>query len=419
MPARTLDTPPAPEGAAAASPAVRRWVAASALPVTLLVQAAASAAVIAPAIAAPRLLADLALGPVAVGLYIALVYLGAMFSSQWGAGWIARLGPIFTSQRSLLFCAVGLMLVSVPNVAAAAVGAALIGVGYGPITPASSAMLARTTSPARYSLVFSVKQTGVPLGGALAGLLVPTVLSLAGTKGALGQIALLCVAGVALAELLRRDLDRHRDAAAPAPTLTSLVGPIRFVLEHDALRKLALCSMVFSVVQVCLTSYLVTFLTGDLRWGLVAAGAASSMAQAAGVAGRVLWGVAADKRRNAREVMIVLAAAMAACSLAFGLLPQATPHAWVIAVLVVYGATAIGWNGVYLATVARLVPLEQAATATSGSLFFTYFGVVIGPPLFGVVAGATGGLAFGFLLLAIPLAWAGWALQRADWRSHD
>jgi len=88
-------------------------VATSALPVTLLVQAAASAAVIAPAIAAPRLLADLALGPVAVGIYIALVYLGAMFASQWGAGWIARLGPIFTSQRSLLFCAVGVMLVGV------------------------------------------------------------------------------------------------------------------------------------------------------------------------------------------------------------------------------------------------------------------------------------------------------------------
>jgi len=133
-------------------------------------------------------------------------------------------------------------------------GALLLGMGYGPVTPASSEMLARTTPPERYALVFSVKQTGVPLGGALAGLLVPTVLSLAGTKGALGQIALLCVAGVALAELLRRDLDRHRDAAAPAPTLTSLVGPIRFVLEHDALRKLALCSMVFSVVHVCLTT---------------------------------------------------------------------------------------------------------------------------------------------------------------------
>ncbi|WP_417276298.1 hypothetical protein [Castellaniella sp.] len=42
------------------------------------------------------------------------------------------------------------------------VGALLIGLGYGPITPAH-----------RMSFVFSIKQTGVPLGGVLAGLVVP------------------------------------------------------------------------------------------------------------------------------------------------------------------------------------------------------------------------------------------------------
>ena len=64
------------------------------------------------------------------------------------------------------------------------------------------------------------------------------------------------------------------------------------------------------------------------------------------------------------------------------------------------------------------MPLQQAATATSGCLFFTYFGVVIGPPLFGAAAALSGRLGIGFALLAIPLAWTLWSLQRADWRSH-
>ena len=191
---------------------------AATLPVTLLVQAAASAAAIAPAVAAPRLLAELGLGPVAVGVYIAIVYLGAMLSSQWGAAWVARLGPIFTSQWSLAACAAGVLLVGVPNVFVAAAGALLIGVGYGPITPASSAMLARTTPPERYALVFSIKQTGVPLGGALAGLMVPSVLALFGPHWAMALVAALGLLGIGLAELLRRDLDAHRDPDAPAPT---------------------------------------------------------------------------------------------------------------------------------------------------------------------------------------------------------
>jgi len=397
---------------------MRSWAARSALPVTLLVQAAASAAAIAPAVAAPRLLAELGLGPVAVGVYIAIVYLGAMFSSQWGAAWVARLGPIFTSQWSLAACAAGVLLVGVPNVFVAAAGALLIGVGYGPITPASSAMLARTTPPERYALVFSIKQTGVPLGGALAGLMVPSVLAVFGPRWAMALVAALGLLGIGLAELLRRDLDAHRDPDAPAPDRTSLLRPIRFVLDHPVLRKLALCSMVFSAVQVCLTSYVVSFLSSDLAWGLVAAGFGSAVAQVAGIVGRVLWGVAADRLRDARRVLVGLAWTMALCGVVLGLLGPGTGHGWVLALLVGYGATAIGWNGVFLATAAGQVPLQQAATATSGCLFFTYFGVVIGPPLFGVAAAAFGRLGTGFALLALPLAWTLWSLQRADWRSH-
>ncbi len=94
--------------------------------------------------------------------------------------WCGAGGPIRTSQAALVACVAGLGLVSVPQLGAAIAGALLLGVGYGPITPASSQMLARTTPPERYALVFSVKQTGVPLGGALAGLMVPVVLDAAG-----------------------------------------------------------------------------------------------------------------------------------------------------------------------------------------------------------------------------------------------
>jgi len=386
------------------------------LPLTLLIQAAASAATIAPAVAAPALLLRLNAGAIAVGLFVALVYFAAMLSSQWGAALVRRWGPIRTSQIALAISALGLMLVAVPHVAVASVGALLIGAGYGPITPASSEILARSTPPERYALVFSVKQTGVPIGGALAGLLVPTVLGLAGPVGALALIGALCVLGALLAELLRGELDTLRDPAAPLPTLARLTQPMRFVASHAVLRTLALCSLVFSAVQVCVSSYLVSFLTHDLRWTLVAAGVALAAAQVAGVVGRVLWGVLADRRGEARSALIGLAVAMALCGLVMPWLNPATPHAAVTALLVAYGATAIGWNGVFLATIARVVPLEQAALATSGCLFFTFFGVVIGPPLFGAAGSALGTLGPSYALLTLPLGWSLWKLWRWEIR---
>ena len=380
-------------------------------------QAAASAATIAPAVAAPALLRRLGVGTVAVGLYIAVVYLAAMLSSQFGAALVKRWGPIRTSQVALALCGAGVALVGVPHLAPAVLGALLLGLGYGPITPASSEILARTTPPGRYAMVFSIKQTGVPVGGAVAGLVVPSLTEAAGASAALLAIAALCVLGAARGAWLRAELDHLRDAVTPMPGLGRVLAPVRFVAAHPVLFTLAACSFVFSAVQVCLTSYTVTFLTHDLHWTLVAAGGALAVAQVAGVVGRVLWGALADRLGDARPVLLALAVAMAICGALAASFDVASGHGAVIALLAVYGATGIGWNGVFLATIARVVPVGQAAQATSGSLFFTYFGVVLGPPAFGVIAALAGGLGIGFAALALPLAGSMIALWRWQARS--
>jgi MFS family permease len=64
------------------------------------------------------------------------------------------------------------------------------------------------------------------------------------------------------------------------------------------------------MVQVSLTSYLVSLLTGDLRWTLAAAGAALAVSQVAGVAGRIAWGLVADRWLGARRMLLALALGM-------------------------------------------------------------------------------------------------------------
>jgi len=389
------------------------------LPVTTFVQAASSAAVIGPTVAAPLLLERLQLPTAAVGVFMALVYLGAMLATQVGAFVVRRAGPIRASQLALLASGLGLLLLSTPLLPLVALGAWVIGLGYGPITPASSQMLSRTTEARHFALVFSIKQTGVPLGGVIAGLLVPPLAGLGGgPQGgaiALWGLAALCVLAAASALPLAAALDAERDAGSPWPRPAQMLEPVRFVATHAVLRRVALVSFVFSMVQVSLTSYLVSLLTGDLRWTLAAAGAALAASQVAGVAGRIAWGFIADRGLGARRTLLGLALGMLASALAMPLLSPASPAWAVTALLAAFGATAVGWNGVYLATVARLVPQPQAGMATAGTLFFTFLGVVIGPSVFGSVAGALGGLAPAFALLALPLALGLWVLARSRW----
>ena len=148
---------------------------------------------------------------------------------------------------------------------------------------------------------------------------------------------------------------------------------------------------------------------------LVAAGAALSFSQAAGASGRIVWGWLADRGLGAPRTLLLLCALMIAGTITIPLLGRDTAHGWVIALLVVYGATAIGWNGVFLATVARAVPPERAGAITGGTMVFTYCGVMVGPAVFGAIAA---GYSFGtaFATLSLPLAGcllALWRWQRA------
>jgi MFS family permease len=385
------------------------------LPVTLFVQAASAAAMVAPTVAAPLLLQRLGLGTAAVGVYIALVYLGAMAATQLGPACVRRWGAIRTSQLALLLSGLGLLLLTRPDARAVALGALIGGLGYGPITPASSQMLSRTTDPRHFALVFSIKQTGVPLGGVIAGLLVPPLAGWGGVDAALLAMALLCALAAASAWPLRTALDHDREPQSAWPALRRLAEPMVFVARQPSLRSLAVVSFVFSMVQVSLTSYLVSFLEGERGWTLVAAGAALAAAQTAGVIGRIGWGLLSDRGLGARRTLLLLGAVSLTCGAALPLLPPTGAPALLLVLLCLYGATAIGWNGVYLATVARLVPMADAARATGGTLFFTFLGVLVGSPLFGALGTALGSLAWAFACLGLPLAAVLALLLRVRW----
>jgi predicted MFS family arabinose efflux permease len=313
-------------------------------------------------------------------------------------------------------CACGLALPAAwPTLAGAVLGALLIGLGYGPVTPASSHLLARTTPAHRASFVFSVKQTGVPLGGVMAGAVVPWLASSAGARPALLAVALACVLCTVVAQPFRESLDADRDAAQPL-RMRSLAGGLRLVAAHPALVRLAALSFVFSIVQLSLSSYLVTFLNTALGYSLVAAGAALSFAQAGGVVGRIAWGYVSDRWLGPDRTLALLALAMALCSAGTALLQVGVPHGFTLALLIAFGASAIGWNGVYLAEVARRAPAGMAGAATGGTLAVTFFGVVLGPVLFGALSAAAGSYRAGFVALVLPTLACGWVLLRLSLR---
>jgi MFS family permease len=371
------------------------------LGITLTIQSLVSAAALTVPVLAPALAPVFGVPAELVGVYVALIYVGAMFASLSAGGWVARFGAIRISQGCLLSCAAGLTCSLTALPALAAVGAILIGFGYGPVTPASSHLLIRTTPADRMSLVFSIKQTGVPLGGVLAGLFLPRLDAWAGWRGALLLTILACVVSAIGVQFSRKDLDADRKAGSSLG-LGNLREPLRLIVSHPALRLLSLGSLTFSAVQLCFTAYLVTYLHDSLGYSLIAAGFMMSVSQVAGAVGRVLWGWCADRFVGAVTMLVMLGVAMAAFCWILASLTAGVPQSLLVVVLIALGSAALGWNGVYLAEVARQAPPGLTSIATGGTLAATFLGVVIGPPVFAGIVSLVDSYRPAFVLIAVP-----------------
>jgi MFS family permease len=142
---------------------------AAALAATTGAQALATLAVFVLPVLAPAAAPDLGVPARWIGYQVAAVYLPAALVSALAGGALRRFGPARTTQAALAAAAAGCLALALGGLPGAAVGSALVGLGYGLTNPAASQVLGRLAPPARRNLVFSVKQSGVPLGAALAG----------------------------------------------------------------------------------------------------------------------------------------------------------------------------------------------------------------------------------------------------------
>jgi len=383
----------------------------SALLVTFAIQAGLAAGIYASPLLAAAAGDDLNVPASAVGVFTALAYLCAAVSSAFAGPLISRLGPMRVSQGCLVLCALGLCAVATAWLPVVVLGAVLIGVGYGPATPASSQILTSITPVRMRATILSLKQTGVPAGGIAVGAVVPFLASSLGWKSAAMAIGLACALMVAACESMRRRLDVDRFAATAQHTF-DILAPLRLARDEPELRRLAVVAFTYSGAQLCFATYLVLYLVDVVRMSLFNAGAGMSMFMLGGIVGRILWGTIADATHQGRRVLAGLGAASALMALWLIGLNPASPTILALSTCFVCGLTAIAWNGVQLAEVARHAPEGRVATATGMTMVFAYLGVVAAPLLFWGLLTVSGSYAAGFALSATFSAVGAFALIR-------
>lgn len=385
---------------------------ATAVGVAFAVQAGVALVIFAPPVLAPAATRTMGLDPSTVGVFTSLVYLFAAIAAVSSARPVAALGALRASQVCLLLCAAGIALVATAWLPLVLLGAMLLGIGYGPVTP-SSAIILVSTLPARFrSLGFSVKQTGVPVGAGVCGLAIPALVAAFDWQVAAFVLAAAVVAGAVLCQPLQRDFDEGVRGSGPSAS-TSPLGSLALVWRLPRLRELAIGSFVFAGIQMCVVTYLVVFLT-ETGLGLGQAGLAMTCAMVGGLVGRIGWGWVADNLLAPRRTLALVSLLMGLTSLGLAAVDASWSMVAVLALSAAAGLSSIAWNGVYLAEVAHRAPQGRATAATGGTMFCTYAGVVVWPAVFYVTHSASGNYVASFVLVGLlGLAGAAMFMRRA------
>ena len=304
---------------------------------------------------AAAIVADLGIDPALVGVYVAIGAVAGFLTTMGCGGLIVRYGAMRMTQVGMLALAIGLSLPASGWLSLFALGAFVGGLGQALSTPSSSHLLGRLSPPRLAPLVFSIKQTGVPAGLMVAGVVAPVLATEAGWRTALLVIAGLAALTAVALQPLRARFDVDRVPGTPLSP-ADIRANVASVLREPALRAMCLAMFSFVGLQSLFTGFFVLYLVRGLGYDLERAGLVFAIAVAVAVPARIGWGWLASRLVRPATLLSLLGIGMAGSAVLAAIIHPAWPTWLATLVAILFSATAVSWHGVLLAEVARLSP---------------------------------------------------------------
>jgi len=361
---------------------------------------------------ADRIAEDFGISRAWLGLYLFIQNVASIAAAMGCGAIIIRVGALRISQWCLYFmggslfvCATGILWLY--PIAAILLGAASVS------TPASSHILAKYSPKRLAPVIFSIKQTGVPVGSLIAGILIPVLLGAGIYIGSLdvsihldayGTCLVLGVIVYVIAFMLQ-PLREHFDSDRRSDVNFSFSGALhtmRIVVSHAELRDLALCAFSLGGLQAIFAGFFILFMIDGLNYTELEAGSAFAISSFTAIGARILWGWLGSTYMSARSVMFGISFFAAVGGVLVGLFDTDWSYNAILTAAILYNITSLSWHGILLAEIARLSPEGNVGGITGGVLAFTSIAMMVYPAIYGGLLAATDSYGLGFGLAAIP-----------------
>jgi len=334
------------------------------------------------------------------------------------AGWIVdtygeRAALVWGNVAVGTFC---LTVAATNSFMSALLALAAVGIGAAFQTPAGSKAVMLWFPPAQRGMAMGVRQTGIPIGGALAAATLPAFSAIAGWRMAIVVSGVTCLLAAGVCWLVYRQPQQlqqpHGTLSTPGAPTQKGGNRIRDLLTRDIV-LLGLAGALLPLGQFAILTYLALYLKETQGIPITTSAVLLVLAQIAGALGRILWGIWSDRlfAQHRRPAVLWANVSAAIMALVLGWLPPGVPL-WCIGLIVfVFAFNAIGWHGSWIALIAELAGPEKQGRTLGLAMSIMYPGIIVLPPLFGWLVDYTQvwelawSMLAGVLILGSALVW--------------
>jgi len=363
---------------------------------------------------APFLISELGLSRSNIGLFSSFLYLGALISGipagwladRWGVKKTLMLGGILT----------GFLLGAVAGISTYWTMLLLVllgGLGYGIINPVTSKGIVDWFEPGFRGTAMAIKQTGFSFGGILAAAMLPAIAVASSWRWSVAATGLIMITASFLFYIIYHDQPTTGKTNRPAGKEKTRSNSWSLLKDKNIL-SVSIIGIFFAAVQIAGSTYLVLYLVEKFSYPEVVAGGLLALSQGGGAAGRLFWGWASDAlfAGNRKTAVVTVGITGALTTILLGLLHGNPPFLLMAAMAFLFGFTAVGYNAAYLAMVSELTNKETAGMAIGIFISIAYWGVFIGPPVFGLIVDKSNSYTAAWAGFGIALALASVVLSR-------
>ena len=336
-----------------------------------------------------------------LGLVVTLIAWGA-FADRYGERLAIAIGLGLTGL-------IGLASAEMSSLGAQAVLFALMGAAGASVNSASGRLVMGWFGAHQRGLAMGIRQTGVPLGIAMAGALLPPLAKLGGLRLALAVPATICPVVAAAVVLFAAD-PPHQKAAEHAGQRS----PYRRLI----LWRVHAASSLLVVPQFALAAFSAEYLVSQRGWDATTAGQLLAIVAVGGAAGRIASGRWSDVVGSRLAPMRLIALAACVSMLLVAAAASAEVSVVVLA-LAVASIISVADNGLGFTATAELAGRAWSGRALGVQNTMQNVAAFATAPLVGALAGSFG-FAWAFAAVAVFAALGAWVTPvKGELRAHS